>query len=118
MHSISPRHISYGSAMDEKRVRLRHTLATLAYRAVRAMKKAPASVAGFGSTGRRPDQMRSRPIIPRGSFVCHAVQSYWRRIASITRMSSALKAALSSSSGRFLSVLRSCCSLRQRLIWA
>jgi len=43
--------------MDEKRELLRHTLATLAYRAARALGGAPAEFAGFGSAGRRPEQI-------------------------------------------------------------
>jgi hypothetical protein len=40
--------------MDEKRELLRHTLASLAYRAARALNGAPESFAEFDSAGRRP----------------------------------------------------------------
>jgi hypothetical protein len=40
--------------MDEKRELLRHTLATVAYRATRAIEKAPESFATFSDTGGRP----------------------------------------------------------------
>jgi hypothetical protein len=43
--------------MDEKRELLRHTLATLAYRAARALEGAPDSFAGFNGAGRRPEQI-------------------------------------------------------------
>jgi hypothetical protein len=43
--------------MDDKRALLRHTLATLAYRATRALENAPESFAGFDSAGRRPAQI-------------------------------------------------------------
>ena len=43
--------------MDEKRDLFRHTLATLAYRTVRALENAPASFADFDGTGRRPIQI-------------------------------------------------------------
>jgi hypothetical protein len=42
------------SHMDEKRELLRHTLATLAYRAARALENAPETFAGFDGAGRRP----------------------------------------------------------------
>ena len=40
--------------MDEKRELLRHTLATLAYRAARALEGAPKGFADFDGVGRRP----------------------------------------------------------------
>jgi hypothetical protein len=40
--------------MDEKRALLRHTLATVAYRATRALETAPAEFGGFEGAGRRP----------------------------------------------------------------
>jgi len=40
--------------MDEKRDLLRHTLATLAYRASRSLEGAPQAFATFEGTGRRP----------------------------------------------------------------
>jgi hypothetical protein len=43
--------------MDEKRELLRHTLATLAYRAVRALDGAPDHFAGFDGAGRLPVQI-------------------------------------------------------------
>jgi hypothetical protein len=43
--------------MSEKRELLRHTLATLAYRAARALEGAPAEFAGFDGAGRRPEQI-------------------------------------------------------------
>ena len=43
--------------MDEKRELLRHTLATLAYRAARALDGAPDHFAGFALTGRMPVQI-------------------------------------------------------------
>src|SRR5271165_764029 len=43
--------------MDEKREMLRHTLATLAYRAARALDGAPDHFAGFALTGRMPVQI-------------------------------------------------------------
>jgi hypothetical protein len=43
--------------MDEKRVLLRHTLATLAYRAARALEGAPEHFAGFDGAGRLPVQI-------------------------------------------------------------
>ena len=43
--------------MDEKRVLLRHTLATLAYRAARALEGAPGHFAGFDGAGRLPVQI-------------------------------------------------------------
>ena len=49
--------VRYSSAMDEKRDLLRHTLATLAYRTVRALEYAPESFANFESAGRSPVQI-------------------------------------------------------------
>jgi len=43
--------------MSEKRELLRHTLATLAYRASRALEGAPAEFASFDGAGRRPEQI-------------------------------------------------------------
>jgi len=43
--------------MDEKRELLRHTLATVAYRAVRALEGAPDSFANFDGAGRMPVQI-------------------------------------------------------------
>ena len=43
--------------MDEKREMLRHTLATVAYRAVRALEGAPDHFAGFDGAGRLPVQI-------------------------------------------------------------
>jgi hypothetical protein len=43
--------------MDEKRELLRHTVATLAYRAARALDGAPESFADFESCGRKPIQI-------------------------------------------------------------
>jgi hypothetical protein len=43
--------------MDEKRDLFRHTLATLAYRTVRALENAPESFADFSGAGRRPVQI-------------------------------------------------------------
>jgi hypothetical protein len=43
--------------MDEKRELLRHTLATLAYRTVRALDGAPDHFAGFDGAGRLPVQI-------------------------------------------------------------
>jgi hypothetical protein len=43
--------------MDEKRELLRHTLATLAYRAARALDGAPDHFAGFAGAGRMPVQI-------------------------------------------------------------
>jgi hypothetical protein len=43
--------------MSEKRQLLRHTVATLAYRASRALEGAPAEFAGFDGAGRRPEQI-------------------------------------------------------------
>src|ERR1035437_662524 len=43
--------------MDEKRELLRHALATLAYRAVRALEGAPDHFAGFDGVGRLPVQI-------------------------------------------------------------
>src|ERR1035438_6049879 len=43
--------------MDEKRELLRHTLATLAYRAARALDGAPDHFAGFAGAGRMPAQI-------------------------------------------------------------
>jgi hypothetical protein len=43
--------------MDEKREMLRHTLATVAYRAARALEGAPDHFAGFEGTGRMPVQI-------------------------------------------------------------
>ncbi len=43
--------------MDEKRELLRHALATLAYRAVRALEGAPDHFAGFAAAGRMPVQI-------------------------------------------------------------
>jgi hypothetical protein len=40
--------------MDEKRDFLRHTLATLAYRATRALEGAPEGFGGFAGAGRKP----------------------------------------------------------------
>ncbi len=40
--------------MDEKRALLRHALATVAYRAARALEDAPESFAGFDGAGRMP----------------------------------------------------------------
>jgi hypothetical protein len=45
--------------MDEKRELLRHTLATLAYRAARAIDGAPDRFAGFDGAGRMPVQILS-----------------------------------------------------------
>jgi hypothetical protein len=49
----------YGFGMDEKRELLRHTLATLAYRAARALEGAPEHFAGFDGAGRVPVQILS-----------------------------------------------------------
>ena len=43
--------------MDEKRELLRHTLATVAYRAARALEGAPDHFAGFAGVGRLPVQI-------------------------------------------------------------
>jgi hypothetical protein len=43
--------------MDEKRELLRHTLATVAYRATRALEDAPDHFAGFDGAGRQPVQI-------------------------------------------------------------
>jgi hypothetical protein len=43
--------------MDEKRALLRHALATLAYRAARALEGAPDHFAGFDGAGRLPVQI-------------------------------------------------------------
>ena len=43
--------------MDEKRELLRHTLATVAYRAARALEGAPDHFAGFDGAGRMPVQI-------------------------------------------------------------
>jgi hypothetical protein len=43
--------------MDEKRELLRHTLATVAYRATRALEGAPDHFAGFAGAGRLPVQI-------------------------------------------------------------
>ena len=43
--------------MDDKRHFLRHTVATLAYRAARAVDGAPDEFAAFSSTGRQPGQI-------------------------------------------------------------
>lgn len=43
--------------MSEKRELLRHTLATLAYRATRALEGAPEIFARFDGAGRRPEQI-------------------------------------------------------------
>jgi hypothetical protein len=43
--------------MDEKREMLRHTLATVAYRAARALEGAPDHFAGFAGAGRMPVQI-------------------------------------------------------------
>ena len=43
--------------MDEKRAMLRHTLATLAYRAARALENAPENFADFAAAGRQPVQI-------------------------------------------------------------
>jgi hypothetical protein len=43
--------------MDDKRELLRHTLATLAYRAARALDGAPEEFAGFNGAGRQPIQI-------------------------------------------------------------
>jgi hypothetical protein len=43
--------------MDEKRELLRHTLATVAYRAARALEGAPDHFAGFAAAGRLPVQI-------------------------------------------------------------
>jgi len=43
--------------MDEKRELLRHTLATVAYRASRALEDAPDHFAGFSGAGRHPVQI-------------------------------------------------------------
>ncbi len=45
--------------MDEKRELLRHTLATVAYRAARALEGAPDHFAGFAGVGRMPVQILS-----------------------------------------------------------
>jgi hypothetical protein len=43
--------------MSDKRELLRHSVATLAYRAARALNDAPESFAGFDGAGRRPEQI-------------------------------------------------------------
>ena len=43
--------------MDEKRELLRHTLATVAYRAARVLEDAPEGFADFDGAGRRPEQI-------------------------------------------------------------
>jgi len=47
----------YLGGMDPKRDLLRHSVATLAYRATRALDGAPESFAGFSGTGRTPAQI-------------------------------------------------------------
>ena len=47
----------YICGMNEKREFLRHTLATLAYRAARALEGAPETFAGFDDCGRKPIQI-------------------------------------------------------------
>ncbi len=47
----------YSFRMDEKRELLRHTLATVAYRATRALEGAPDHFAGFAGAGRLPVQI-------------------------------------------------------------
>ena len=47
----------YSFRMDEKREMLRHTLATVAYRAARALEGAPDHFAGFAGAGRLPVQI-------------------------------------------------------------
>jgi hypothetical protein len=47
----------YSFPMDEKRELLRHTLATVAYRAARALEGAPDHFAGFAGAGRMPVQI-------------------------------------------------------------
>jgi len=49
--------LRYSSRMDEKREFLRHTLATVAYRAARALEGAPDHFAGFSAAGRMPVQI-------------------------------------------------------------
>jgi len=49
--------VRYSPGMDEKRELLRHTLASLAYRAARALDGAPDSFAGFAGAGRMPVQI-------------------------------------------------------------
>jgi hypothetical protein len=46
-----------GENMDEKRAFLRHTLATLAYRAARVVNGAPEEFGGFDGAGRTPAQI-------------------------------------------------------------
>ncbi|MGA2650825.1 MAG: hypothetical protein ABSF28_09890 [Terracidiphilus sp.] len=45
------------SGMDEKRELMRHVLATVAYRAARALDGAPEGFANFDGAGRRPEQI-------------------------------------------------------------
>lgn len=47
----------YSPGMDEKRELLRHALATVAYRAARALEGAPEHFAGFAGAGRLPVQI-------------------------------------------------------------
>lgn len=47
----------YSPGMDEKRELLRHALATVAYRAARALEGAPEHFAGFAGAGRMPVQI-------------------------------------------------------------
>lgn len=49
--------LRYIGRMNEKRELLRHTLATLAYRACRALEGAPDSFAAFDGCGRQPVQI-------------------------------------------------------------
>jgi len=51
--------LGYSPRMDEKRELLRHALATLAYRATRALEGAPDHFAGFAGIGRMPVQILS-----------------------------------------------------------
>lgn len=43
--------------MDDERILLRHTLATLAYRAARALEEAPEEFATYAGAGRQPAQI-------------------------------------------------------------
>jgi hypothetical protein len=59
--------------MDEKRALLRHTLATVAYRATRALEAAPEEFGGFDGAGRRPVEI----LAHMGDLMYWALRKAW-----------------------------------------
>lgn len=71
--------------MDERREFLRHTLATLAYRATRALENAPESFAEFDGTGKTPVEILAHmgDLFDWSLSICQGRQT-WHRSAPLT----------------------------------